>query len=90
MATRHTLNEPDSGLRTTMSVAATLCVLGLATLVWLHDSPQISVAAQPAPFVAVDSPAAGDTGTFGTGVPSAERVFGHATYAEPEVPIAQF
>ena len=62
MATLHKLNETDSGLRTTMSVAATLCVLGLATLVWLHDSPQISVAAQPAPFVAVDSPAAGPPG----------------------------
>jgi hypothetical protein len=82
----------DRKIRTIMSVAAVLCVLGLASLVWLHDGQEAAAAATSASLVASDvQPPAGDSlRESATGVPSAESVFRGAAYVAPEEPIAQF
>jgi type IV secretory pathway TrbD component len=76
----------DRKMRTIMGVAAALCVLALASLVWLHDGHgAVAVAAATtAPLAAADPP------TTATGVPSAQSVFKGAAYIAPEEPIAQF
>jgi hypothetical protein len=85
--------EPEEAgrrLRALMSVAAAVCVLGLASLVWMH-APAQSDAASLAPFASSDQSAvSGESVTFsGTGVPSADSVF-RGTSSPPEEPIAQF
>jgi hypothetical protein len=92
MATLHQLDPAGRRRRAMMGVAAALCVIGLASLVVLHESTPRSIAATRAPLVATEAPAGTPTaaapGT--TGVPSAENVFGHVRFAPPEEPIAQF
>jgi hypothetical protein len=92
MAKLHELDEAGRKRRAVMSVAAALCVLGLASFVVLHDSAPTSIATNRVSFVVSDSLADGNVGglTTPTAVPSAESVFGHARYALPEEPIAQF
>ena len=81
-------NEPT--WRAVMSVAATLCVLGFAGLLWMHDfggaattRAALASGAPAPPNAFLRAPAA-------TGVPSAESVFNGAGYVPPEEPIAQF
>jgi hypothetical protein len=88
MGTVHSHGD-KSTWRAVMSVAATLCVLGFAGLLWMHDfggaattrASAVSDAAPPIDFLR--APAA-------TGVPSAESVFKGAGHVPPEEPIAQF
>jgi hypothetical protein len=91
MAKLHELDEAGRKRRAVMSVAAALCVLGLASFV-LHDSTPTSIATNRVSFFVSDSLADGNASglTTPTAVPSAESVFGHARYALPEEPIAQF
>ena len=75
--------------RAVMSVVATLCVLGFAGLLWMHD---FGGAATRAALVA-DAPALPNDflrAPAATAVPSAESVFKGAGYVPPEEPIAQF
>jgi hypothetical protein len=92
MVTWYEMEGRGGKKRTIMSIAAALCVLGLVSLVWLHDSREASAAAG-VPVVANDTqPPAGDSLRLpaSTGVPSAESVFMDAKYIAPEEPIAQF
>ena len=90
MGTLHRSDGDKSAWRAMMSVAATLCVLGFAGLLWVHDfggaattrAALVSDASAPA-YDFLRAPAA-------TGVPSAESVFVGAGYVPPEEPIAQF
>jgi len=88
-----TLHEGDRNKpmwRAVMSVAATLCVLGFAGLLWIHDfggatttrAALLSDAPAPPNDFLRASPA--------TGIPSAESVFKGAGYVPPEEPVAQF
>ena len=73
-----------------MSAVAALCVLGFASLVFLHDASGPSLASA-LPGVVGNLPATGDAETSATtGVPSAESVFRGAPYKAPEEAIAQF
>ena len=81
----------NSKLRTLMSVAAALSVMGLASLYWLHDFG--GSGASRASLVVFDTPATGNDFLHApttTGVPSAESVFGGAKYSPPEEPTATF
>ena len=79
-------------LRAAMSIAAALCVLGLASIVWLHgsivSSADIGMSdARAVNFVGKD---VNDRATASdTGVPSAESVFRGKGYIAPEEPITQ-
>ena len=75
-----------------MGAAAALCVIGLASLVVLHESTPTTLAATRVPLAATEVAATTFTAapSATTGVPSAESVFGHARFALPEEPIAQF
>ena len=76
--------------RAVMSVAATLCVLGFAGLLWMHD---FGGAATTRAALVADAPASPTDflrAPAATGVPSAESVFKGAGYVPPEEPIAQF
>jgi hypothetical protein len=72
-----------------MGVAAALCVIGLASLVVLHEGTPTTIAATGVSLVATEASAT-TAPSATTGVPSAENVFGHARFALPEEPIAQF
>ena len=92
MATLHQLDQEGRRRRAMMGVAAALCVIGLASLVVLHESTPTTLAATRASLVATQAPATPPTAAAPAtiGVPSAETVFGHARFALPEEPIAQF
>jgi hypothetical protein len=90
MTSAHERGGGNSKWGTLMSVAATLCVLGFAGLLWMHDfggaAASRTTLVSEVPVQASDflrAPAA-------TGVPSAESVFKGAGYVPPEEPIAQF
>ena len=92
MATMNRYEKTDRKLRAAMSVAAALCVLGLASIVWLHgsvvSSADIAVSdTRAVNFVAQDANA--PAASSATGVPSAESVFRGKGYIAPEEPIAQ-
>jgi hypothetical protein len=93
MADFHQQELPERRLRNFMGVAAALCVLGLASLVWLHNSPEAAlsgIASRDAMPDAARAPMASQAVPTATGVPSAESVFRDAPYIAPEQPIAQF
>jgi len=79
-----------SKLGALMSVAATICVLGFAGLLWMHDFG--GTAASRTAFVPEAPTPANDflRAPTATGVPSAESVFKGAGYVPPEEPVAQF
>ena len=84
-------NQSEQGrtLRAFMGVGAALCVLGLASLVFLHAPDATTAMASTAASydAATPMPLAG----FGsTNVPSAEAVFRDKGYVAPEEPVAQF
>jgi hypothetical protein len=93
MAELHEVDPASRKTRAMMSVAAALCVLGFASLVWLHDSPGVGATATGAPLFATDTQSLADDlarAPASTGVPSAESVFRDWKYTAPEEPIAQF
>jgi hypothetical protein len=94
MATLHRYGQAGRRLRAAMSVAAALCVLGFASLVWLHNSPEPILANSHAATAVWDEPASAAVSSSTTsrpnGVPSAESVFRGSAYIAPEEPIAQF
>ena len=92
MATLHQLDPAGRRRRAMMGVAAALCVIGLASLVVLHDSASAGIAANAVSFTVSAALADGDASGLATptGVPSAESVFGHPRYAAPEEPVPQF
>jgi hypothetical protein len=81
-------------LRAVMGVAAAICVLGLASLVFVH-APDVALATSDSSAAsATDSsqanaPAAPDAG-WTNNVPSADNAFRGKGYVAPEEPIAQF
>lgn len=94
MAKLHRFDDSGRTLRSIMGAAAALCVLGLASLLWLHNSPEAVLANANASNANVSdtqgiatSPTSVETGT---GVPAAENVFPRDRYVPPEEPIAQF
>lgn len=87
------LNEQEQArrrLRAAMSMAAALCVLGFASLVWLHNASQATVPGTGGPAAIGDAYDAVAPDTTSSGVPSADSVFRNAGYVAPEEPIAQF
>jgi hypothetical protein len=89
----NTLQERQNqgrALRASMSVAAALCVLGLASLVFVH-APDATISARDAGASSTASvaPVIAPADAF-TAVPSAESVFRGKGYIAPEEPIAQF
>jgi len=93
MGTVHRM-ETSTGRKTgaIMSVAAALCVIGLAGVLWLHGSG-IGAGGEAAALVSSATPAPANDylrAPTTTGVPSAARVFRGASYTPPEEPIAQF
>jgi hypothetical protein len=74
-------------LKAAMSVAATLCVLGLAGMMWLHDPDARSVERRAGSFAA---PVSAATTLPASGIPSAAKAFEGRKYEGPEEPIAQF
>lgn len=91
MGTVHRM-ETSTGRKTgaIMSVAAALCVIGLAGVLWLHGYG-IDAGGEAAALVSSATPANGYLrAPMTTGVPSAESVFRGASYTPPEEPIAQF
>ncbi len=84
---------PSKSLRAVMSVAAALCVLGLASLVFVH-APDVALATDDTTSVAADTsramPPAAPGGAWTNNVPQADSVFGGKGYIAPEEPIAQF
>ncbi|HKU85614.1 MAG TPA: hypothetical protein VJV77_04675 [Casimicrobiaceae bacterium] len=90
MRTLHESGSDRPAWRAVMSVAATLCVLGFAGLLWMHD---FGGAATTRAALVSDAPAVANDflrAPTATGVPSAESVFKGAGYVPPEEPIAQF
>lgn len=79
----------DSRLRAAMSVVAALSVLGLASVLWVHESG--GGAPTRVPLLANEPASVSDFlhAPVSTGVPSAESVFKGRNVA-PEEPIAQF
>jgi hypothetical protein len=77
-------------LRTFMSIGAALCVLGLASLVFLHAPDTTMAMTDASAPTDVGAPFGAAPGTGATNVPSAETVFRDKGYVAPEVPIAQF
>ena len=88
--------EPQAmgkSFRAVMSVAAAICVLGLASLVFIH-APDValvidntaSAAAVATPGIAASAPGPAWT----SNVPSADSVFRGKGDLAPEEPIAQF
>jgi len=93
MATLHRQEPAGRKLRNLMSVAATLCVLGFASLVWLHNAPEATLTAIGPADASSDTPKASFASSataVATGVPSAESVFRNVPYTPPEEPMAQF
>lgn len=94
MATLHRHGQPGRRLRAAMSVAAALCVLGFASLVWLHNPAEPILANSHASTSVWDAPASApvssSTNSGQNAVPSAENVFRGSAYIAPEEPIAQF
>lgn len=90
MGTVHSNGGDKSAWRAVMSVAATLCVLGFAGLLWVHDFG--GAATTRAALVPAASAPTTDflRAPTATGVPSAESVFKGAGHVPPEEPIAQF
>jgi hypothetical protein len=90
MGTVHSNGGDNSTWRAVMSVAATLCVLGFAGLLWMHDFG--GAATTRAAPVSDASPPSTDflRAPAATAVPSAESVFKGAGHVPPEEPIAQF
>jgi hypothetical protein len=89
MAKLH-LHPQQRTRRAAMIVVAALCVLGFASLVFLHDAWSPSMTASASPGVGI-LPVAGDAETpAATGVPSAESVFRGAPYKATEEAIEQF
>ena len=90
MSTVHSNDGGKSTWRAVMNVAATLCVLGFAGLLWMHDFG--GAATTRAAPVSDASPPTTDflRAPAATGVPSAEGVFKGAGNVPPEEPIAQF
>jgi hypothetical protein len=82
-------DERGSRLRAAMSVVAALSVLGLASVLWVHESG--GGAAIRAPLLTNEPASVSDflRAPAPTGVPSAESVFKGRNVA-PEEPIAQF
>ena len=80
-------------LRAVMSVAAALCVLGLASLVFIH-APDVALATDDAPSTVARAAQVVPPGAPGAGwtnnVPSADNVFRGRGYVAPEEPVAQF
>ena len=93
MAHYHEPQATNKSLRAVMSVAAAICVLGLASLVFIH-APDValvidnttSATADATRWLAPAAPGAAWT----SNVPSADAVFGGEAYVAPEEPIAQF
>ena len=92
--------NPGRALRALMSVGAALCVLGLASLVFVH-APDAAISSGKGvtvtPVSARDAAAVTSNTRFATtsaenftGVPSAESVFRGKTDIPAEEPIAQF
>jgi len=81
----------DKTLRAVMSVAAAICVLGLASLVFIH-APDVAFATADTAANATDTTRTVDTpGVASTSnVPSADSIFHGKGYVPPEEPIAQF
>ena len=77
--------------RAVVGVVAAVCVLGFASVAFLHSAARPSMAASAPPGAVADSPAAGNTATSAaSGIPSAESVFRGAPYIPPEETIEQF
>lgn len=76
-------------LRAFMTVAAALCVIGLAGLVFVH-APDPTIGALDAYVARTEATPRIVESTGSTGVPSAESVFRDKPYVAPEAPIAQF
>ena len=89
MNTSHDRGHAGRTLRAFMSVAAALCVIGLAGLVFVH-APDPTVGAADASVAATGAAAPIAPGAGWTAVPSAESVFRDEGYVAPEPPIAQF
>lgn len=92
MKAHHPQQHPGRTLRAFMAAAAAICVLGLASLVFLH-APDTTIdslapAAEATDLVHADALAAPIAAW--TSVPSAESVFRDKGYVAPEPPIAQF
>jgi hypothetical protein len=94
MATLHRHGQSGRRLRAAMSVAAALCILGFASLVWLHNPAEPILANSHAAAAVWDAPASASVSLSTTSgqhsVPSAESVFRGSAYVAPEEPIAQF
>jgi hypothetical protein len=90
MAKQH-LHQQQRTRRAAMTVVAALCVLGFASLVFLHDASTPSMAASALPAAVGNLPAAGEAETSATSrFPSAASVFRGAPYEAPEGTIEQF
>jgi hypothetical protein len=77
--------------RAVVGVVAAVCVLGFASLAFLHNAARPSMAASALPGPVGDPPVAGNAATSATsGIPSAESVFRGAPYLAPEETIEQF
>ena len=89
MAKQH-LHQQQRTRRAAMTVVAALCVLGFASLVFLHDASTPSTASA-LPAAVGNLPAAGEAETSATSrFPSAASVFRGAAYEAPEGTIEQF
>ena len=65
MAKQH-LHQQQRTRRAAMTVVAALCVLGFASLVFLHDASTPSMAASALPAAVGNLPAAGEAETSAT------------------------
>ncbi|HET9668445.1 MAG TPA: hypothetical protein VFQ93_02485 [Casimicrobiaceae bacterium] len=92
--THHQQLQAPKSLRAVMSVAAALCVLGLASLVFIH-APDVALTTDDTPATAAADtsrarPPETPGGAWTNNVPQADTVFGGKGYRAPEEPIAQF
>ena len=76
-------------LRAFMTVAAALCVIGLAGLLFVR-MPDPTIGALDAYVTRTEAAPRMVQNAGSTGVPSAESVFRDKLYLAPEAPIAQF
>jgi len=88
--------EPQAAgksLRAVISVAAAICVLGLASLLFIH-APDVALVADVTTSAAAEATRASASAAPGAGwttnVPSADSVFRGKGSIAPEEPIAQF